>query len=42
MIATVAYGVLGMALGHIDQTTAFQLILGGLGLGALRDGIKNG
>lgn len=35
----VLYGVLGMALGHLDQATAIQLILNGLGIAALRNGV---
>ena len=36
---TVLYGVLGITLGHIDQATAIQLVLNGLGIAALRNGV---
>lgn len=36
----VLYGVLGLALGHLDQGTAIQFVLNGLGIAALRNGVE--
>jgi hypothetical protein len=40
--ATVAYALGGMYLGHLDPNEAIPLILGALGLGALRHGVAKG
>ena len=39
---TIAYAITSAWQGTIDQTTAMQMILGALGLGALRHGIAKG
>ena len=38
--ATVAFGIIGLLLGQLDSETAMQFILNGLGLSALRAGVK--
>lgn len=37
--ATVAFGILGLVTGQLPQDVALVVILNGLGLGALRDGM---
>lgn len=37
--ATILYGALGLALGHLNVDQAAELILGGSGLAALRAGL---
>ncbi len=39
-IATVCYALGGAVAGYVDIQTAIMLILGALGLGGLRSGIK--
>ena len=39
--ATVIYAVVGMWSGTLDQSTGMEMILGALGLGALRHGVSN-
>lgn len=38
--ASIAYGVIGFLLGHLDANQATQFVFGGSGLAALRAGMK--
>lgn len=40
MFALVAFSFIGVYLGILDQTKAFEIVLEALGLGALRSAIK--